>query len=343
MPARDVVVRLELAEDEVVADGAGLAGRVELLGVEDLDRGSRRCPDLDLGPAREVLSDVVDDDARRRLRPAARRPHAHDADRLVGLGTRHSGGRIHGARRGPGRVVEARLAPSGELAPRVVGLAEVVAVVAGGAGGADLPGGVGANDVLRSVGVAEVEVETQPRRRAPLGQLPAPVPRARRAVVLPGAELRRDHVLPLRQERRDVVRRVEHALAVVGEAGVENAVRRGCAVQRELVVGEAGRVDAGPSDRLRDPEGLPQHRRRPQLAALALVVLDTRGREARREPCGRPAQLARRADHRVVGQPFRFGGRAAAFRPGDPFALPVARRQERRLEPRRRRPIARSS
>ena len=259
------------------------------------------------------------------------------------LGAHHAGWSADGARRAPGRVVEPGLAPSGDLAPRVVGLAEVVAVVARRPGVAEPPRGVGDHHLLRPVRVGEVEVEPQARSRTPLGLFPAPVPRARRRVELPGAELRRQDVLTLPEQRRDVVRGVEHGLAVVGEAGIEDAVGRGRAVERELVVGQPRRVDACARHGFRDAEGLAQHRRRAQLAALTLVVLDPRRRKARAQPRGRPAELARCTDGLVVGLPRRFRQRSAAFRPGDPLPLPFARIEERRLEPRRGRPIARRS
>ncbi len=259
------------------------------------------------------------------------------------LGARGSGRSRHRACRGPGRVVEARLVPAGDLAPRVVCLAEVVAVVAGRPGRADLPRGVGRHQELGPVRVRDVEVEPQPRRRAPLGLFPAPVPGSSRGVVLARAELRRNHVLTLPDERRHVLRRVEHGLAVVGEPGVEHAGGCGCAVERQLVVGQPRRVDPGARDGPRDLERPAQHRRRAQLATLALVVLDARRRETRGQPRGRPAQLTCRADDVVVGRPGRFGQRSVALRPGDPLALPLAGAHECRLEPRRRRPVARRS
>ena len=135
----DVVVRLQLAVDEVVPLRARAAVLVELLRVEDLDGRAGRGAQLELGPAREVLADVVDDDAARGLGARPRRPRVDDADRLVRLRAQHARRPAHDPGRRPARVVEAGLAPARDLAPRVVRLAEVQAVVAARPVGARLP------------------------------------------------------------------------------------------------------------------------------------------------------------------------------------------------------------
>ena len=261
----------------------------------------------------------------------------------MGLGAQDSGRCAHDPGRGPGRVVEAGAVPARSLAARVVGLAQVVAVVAGGARHADLPRAVGGDDLLGAVRVGDVEVEPQPRSGTPLRLLPAPVPGLRGVVVVAGAELGSDHVLARVEEGGDVVGGVENRAAVVGEPGIQHARGNGLTVDRKIVVGEARCIHPSPGEGLGDPERLAQPRRGPDLAALALVVLEARRGEASGEPEDRAAELTSRSDRRVVGLAFGRGLQRRAFRAGDPLAFPLAAGQERGLEPGGRRPLASQS
>ena len=152
------------------------------------------------------------------------------------------------------------------------------------------------------------------------------------------AEHDRDHVLARPQQARHIVGRVEHCLAVVRERGLEDAVRCRAAVDCYVLIREAGGVEAGADDPLRHAEGLAEHRGRPDLAALALVVLFQGGRPARREPADGTAEFVSRANLRVVRHALGLGERPPALGPGNPLTLPIAGGQEASLEPRRLRP-----
>lgn len=135
---------------------AGVAVRAELFGVENLDCRACRCVDFNLCPAGEVLPRVVDKHARHRLRTSAGWTHIHDANWFVRLSAQHSGRGVHHTRRIPRRTVEARLIPSCYFNSCVVSLAEVITVVADGAG-----------DPLPSPFARVEECRLEPRRLRP--------------------------------------------------------------------------------------------------------------------------------------------------------------------------------
>ena len=338
--ARHVVVGLQLPVHEGVAVGRRRPVAGELLRVEDLDRRAGRRLHFHLDPAGQVLPDVVHDDARHGRRARAWRASADDANRLVGLGSKHAGRSCDDARRRPRGVVEAGPVPSRHPAPGVVGLAEVVAVVARRTVGADLPRSIRRDDLLRAIEIGDAEIEPQPRRRAPLRLLPAPVPRARRVVEVTRPELGGDDVLALSHGIGHVVGGVEHRLRVVGERRLQLAIGDPAAVDGERRVRETGGVEPRAGHLFRDAERVAQHRRRPELPALALVVLLRRGRPAARQPSHRTAELPRRANLRIVGSAFGVAERAAPLGPGDPLAVPVGRSEQSRLEPRGLGPVA---
>ncbi len=150
--ARHVVVGLQLAVHQIVSRRARGPVVGQLLAVEDLNRRAARRFDRQLRPARQVLPDVVDDDAGLRLVARAGLPGRDLCDRLVRFGVQHSRGAIHAARGRPGVVVEASLFPSRHVATGVEGLAEIVVVEARRPVG-DLPCRIGGDDLLGAVGV----------------------------------------------------------------------------------------------------------------------------------------------------------------------------------------------
>src|SRR5439155_14148276 len=121
--------------------------------------------------------DVVVVDAGGWVGERAGRQLTQDPARFAGFGPHCAGRRADDPGRRPGGVVEAGLVPAGDLVAGVERLAEVVVVVAAGSGCADLPGVVRGDHLLRAVGVADAQVEPQPRGGPPFRLVPAPVPR----------------------------------------------------------------------------------------------------------------------------------------------------------------------
>ena len=221
---------------------------------------------------------------------------AHDACR-----------RTDDARSRPRRRIETLAIPAGDFAARVVGLTQVVVVVTRWAGDADLPTRVRRDHVLGAIRVRDIQVEAQSRRRTPLGFMPAPIPRARSIVELAGAELGGDDVLSLSQQRGDVMRGIEDCFVVARKTGIQHAIGGGRAVDAEVVVREARRVDARTRHGLRDREWLAKHRRGTRFAALAFVVAHQPSSEAGRQPTHGATELAVRSHDAVVRH--AFGGR----------------------------------
>ena len=270
---------------------------------------------------------------------ACQRARGDHTDGLVHLRADNAVRRTNNTGGLPVGDVGSRKIPASDLPPRVVGLAEVVVVVAGGARDARFPGRARRHEGLGAVGVRDVEVEPQSWRGPPLGLVPPPVPRPGLVVELAGTELARNDVLSLTKQRCDVERGVQHCPAVAREPGIEHAIRCGSAVYAQVIVGEPGRVHARPCDGLGDAERRAQHRRGAKLATLALVVPHLPRGKSAREPTHGATELASRTHDAVVCHALGNRQRAAAFRAGNPLAPPISGAEEPGLEPGRRGPV----
>jgi len=143
----------------------------------------------------------------------------------------------------PGRV------PARELAAGVVDLAEIDAVAQEGAP-ADLPARV-RRDALRRA-VLALDLEPGDQARTPdgkvLAEVPVPPHPERQRVVPALAERDADAVAAGPEEGCHVVDAVEDPLRVVCPARVQDQVAHAAAVDRRLVIAEAGDVEPGPPD-----------------------------------------------------------------------------------------------
>ena len=294
--ARHVVVRLQLPRDERVPLGAGAAVLAALLAVEDLDRRAGWRLHANRRPSAEVLADVVDDDAARRLGALPRATHRDDSARLRGFGAQRARGRVHHAR---GRSTATRRSRACSIPAR--------------------------RAARRTSRRGRSCRSARDRRRSRASWRPTPPsPRCRRRTSRRGrAEARgvprhsalshpQSHVVaassnlpepsttpttfsPGRSSRVTSVRGVQHRARVVGELRIEHAVGRRRAVEREIAVAEPRRVEPRSGDGLRHAERLAEHRCRTQGATLALVV--------RPEPHQRHRRPRRAGDrtHRTSG------------------------------------------
>ena len=185
--------------------------RLEHLGMPHGDGVAAPPADPESDPTGDVLATVERPSPVTTRRPVDRQ-RGDDADRRCSPGLDASDVEWHDRDARPAPVVEARAVPVGTALPEV-GRAPVVEV-----GGSDLPGRrppilIGGDHDPTAIGAVDLELSDEPDLLAVVASLVPRLP-AEAASIPSVAEDRPDRIRPRGQERRDVVRVGEEAVAV---------------------------------------------------------------------------------------------------------------------------------
>ncbi len=193
-----------------------------------------------------VLPQIVHKHARFGLRDLDRPELLHHFNRRGGLRDELSAGTRTDNCLFPRRVVGTRFVPTGDFSPCVVVLAAIDAREPNRPI-SNLPRAVADDDRGRAVGIIDVQLQDQLRRAKGTGKLRIA---AAHDIVHAVSEHDAQHIAAPDQSLRYVERAVETRFAVVGPAGLKNAVAKLFAVQTNFVKAQAANIDFSAAHRL---------------------------------------------------------------------------------------------
>ena len=186
----------------------------------------------------------------------------------LGFQQRRRGRDFDGLR--PRRIVESGTVPAGNLPAGVVNVAAVNVIREVRTVGRRAPRTVGADDLVRTVGIVDVQFADHPRTSAPAGHLETPRGDGLNGIVKPVAQHSRKDILALAEPVRNVVHGIEIALVVMGVTRVEEISRNGFTVQAHFRIGRGAHIEPGALDARPHGERPPQHRRGDEILVMGI-------------------------------------------------------------------------